>query len=128
MALDGQTELGRKFFTFAYLRTGADYLCPASIPEPLARRMQELALQTYQSVECRDFGRVDFRVDREGRPFVLEINPLPSLSIEDVFNVVAKTKGLTHAQIINRILDAALLRHGLTPGDAARSLSATPLR
>ena len=128
VALDGQTELGRKFFTFAYLRTGAEYLCPAPIDEPLARRMQELALRTYQAVECRDFGRVDFRVDRDGRPFVLEINPLPSLSIEDVFNVVAKTKGLTHAQIINRILDAALLRHGLTPGDAARSLSATPLR
>ena len=115
VALDGQTNLGRKFFTFAYLRSGADYICPAPIPEPLAKRLQELALRTYQAVECRDFGRVDFRVDERGNPYVLEINPLPSLSVEDVFVFVAKTKGLTHYQIINRILDAALARCGLVP-------------
>lgn len=113
IALDGQTNLGRKFFTFAYLRAGADYVCPAPIPEPLAQRMQELALRTYQAVECRDFGRVDFRVDRHGNPYVLEINPLPSLSDQDVFNFIAKTRGLTHHQIINHILEAALVRYGL---------------
>lgn len=126
IALDGRTDLGRKFFTFAYLRAGADYICPARIAEPLARAMQGLALRTYQAVECRDFGRVDFRVDRRGRAYVLEINPLPSLSTEDVFNFIAKTKGITHYQIINRILDAALVRAGLLkPRDEASSLSAT---
>jgi len=125
ITLDGQKELGRKFFTFAYLRSGADYLCPASIPDPLARQLQELALRTYRAVECRDFGRVDFRVDRRGRPSVLEINPLPSLSTEDVFNYIAKVRGLSHHQIINRILDVALARTGLLPRDEARTLSST---
>ena len=125
IVLDGQTNLGRKFFTFAYLRSGADYVCPAPIPEPLARRMQELALRTYQAVECRDFGRVDFRVDRHGTPYVLEINPLPSLSDQDVFNFIAKTRGLTHHQIINHILETALVRYGLKAKDEVRSLSAT---
>ena len=128
IALDGQTELGRKFFTFAYLRSGADYVCPAPIPEPLAKRMQELALRTYHAVECRDFGRVDFRVDRAGDPYVLEINPLPSLSTEDVFNFVAKTKGWTHAQIITQIFETALVRCGLTPRNEVTSLSPTPSR
>ena len=127
IALDGQTDLGRKFFTFAYLRSGADYICPAPIPEPLARRIQALALRTYHAVDCRDFGRVDFRVDRSGTPYVLEINPLPSLSTEDVFNFIAKTKGMTHHQIINRILDTALARYGLTPRDEASVLSTTRL-
>ncbi len=135
IALDGQMELGRKFFTFAYLRSGADYICPAPIPEPLAKQVQELALRTYQAVECRDFGRVDFRVDRQGNPYVLEINPLPSLSTEDVFSFVAKTKGWTHGQIINRIFETALTRCGLIPPstnggikpkDQTRSLSSTP--
>ena len=129
VALDGQTDLGRKFFTFAYLRAGADYVCPAPIPDPLAATMQELALRTYQAVECRDFGRVDFRVDRQGRPYVLEINPLPSLSTEDVFNVIAKVKGMTHGQMIVRILEAALLRTGLRARRDERSpLSPTPSR
>lgn len=125
ITLDGQTDLGRKFFTFAYLRAGSDYVCPAPIAVPLARRMQDLALRTYQAVDCRDFGRVDFRVDRRGSPYVLEINPLPSLSTEDVFHFIAKTRGMTHSQIVSRILDAALERTGLKPHDEARSLSAT---
>ncbi len=127
VALDGSINLGRKFFTFAYLRSGADYICPAPISESLTKQLQELALRTYQAVECRDFGRVDFRVDGRGNPYVLEINPLPSLSIEDVFTFIAKTKGLTHHQMINRILDAALIRYGMKPNEA-RPLSAAPLR
>ncbi len=127
IALDKETDLGRKFFHFAYLRSGADYVCPAPISERLAKRMQELALRTYQAVECRDFGRVDFRVDRAGHPYVLEINPLPSLSTEDVFNFVAKTKGWTHAQIITHILETALGRCGLRTNNGSL-LSATRSR
>jgi len=126
--LDGQTSLGRKFFTFAYLRSGADYVCPAPIPDALAGRLQELALATYRVVGCRDFGRVDFRVDRAGHPYVLEINPLPSLSTEDVFNFVAKTKGMTHGDIINQILDTAVARCGLAARREAGALSATRSR
>ncbi len=125
IALDGRTDLGRKFFTFAYLRSGADYVCPAPIPESLAKRMQELALRTYQAVECRDFGRIDFRVDRSGNPYVLEINPLPSLSDQDVFNFIAKTRGMSHHQIINKILETAIQRHGLNGHHETGALSAT---
>jgi D-alanine-D-alanine ligase len=113
ITLDGQTALGRKFYTFAYLRNGADYLCPAQIDPAMSQQLQQLALRTYQVVECRDLGRVDFRVDRQGRPYVLEINPLPSLSSQDVFSYVARTTGITYHQIITQILDAALIRHGM---------------
>jgi D-alanine-D-alanine ligase len=64
-------------------------------------------------VECRDFGRVDFRVDKEGKPYVLEINPLPSLSTEDVFMVVAKEMGISYEEMIGRILNSALKRYNL---------------
>ena len=128
IALDGKTDLGRNFFHFAYLRSGADYICPAPISDTLTKNMQELTLRTYQAVECRDFGRVDFRVDWQGNPYVLEINPLPSLSSEDVFTFVAKTQGITHHQIIARILETALIRYGLQRPTPARSLSTTPSR
>ena len=128
IALDGKTDLGRNFFHFAYLRSGADYICPAPIPESLAKKMQELTRRTYQAVDCRDFGRVDFRVDWQGNPYVLEINPLPSLSVEDVFTFIAKTQGMTHHQMIAKILDTALMRYGLAPANTARSLSPTPSR
>jgi len=70
-------------------------------------------LKVYRSVECRDFGRVDFRVDKDGNPYVLEINPLPSLSTEDVFMLVAENTGITYEQMLGKILNNALVRTGL---------------
>ncbi len=128
ISLDGVTDLGRKFYTFAHLRSGANYIFPAPIPDALNKRMQDLALATYRAVDCRDFGRVDFRVDAKGNPCVLEINPLPSLSIEDVFAIMAKVNGWTYASMINRILDAGLVRCGLKARQEAPSLSALPSR
>lgn len=125
ITLDGLKDVGRKFYTFAQIRAGADYLCPADIPEALAAQLQELALRTYQSVECQDFGRVDFRVDRQGRPFVLEMNPLPSLSPEDVFTSVAKQQHWSYAQVLNRILETGCVRAGLVPVHETRRVSTT---
>ena len=76
----------------------------------------DLAVRAYKSVDCRDFGRVDFRVDEKGNPYVLEINPLPNLSPDDVFVLFGKVKGMSYNQIINKIMDEALIRLGLMEG------------
>lgn len=111
--IDGRLELGDLFYTHARIASGIDYVCPAPIDEALACRLRALALRTYRAVDCVDFGRVDFRVDAEGVPYVLEINPLPSLSTEDVFMAVAKAIGVPYAEMLRRIVEAACRRHGL---------------
>ena len=126
ITLDGQVDVGRKFYTFSRIHNGADYFCPAAIPEALAGEIKELALSAYRAVECQDFGRVDFRTDREGRPYVLEINPLPSLSSEDVFTYVARQRRWSYAQVINRILDAACVRCSMVPLGEVPFLSTMP--
>ena len=109
--IDGELELGRLFYTFEHIRSGAEYVCPAPIEQSLQQRLEALALQTYVAVECRDFGRVDFRVDPKGTAYVLELNPLPSLSTEDVFGHLARVRGISYAAIVNEVLDAALRRY-----------------
>ncbi len=112
--IDGKLQLNDKFYTFARITSDRlEYICPARISQEMKKRLNELALKTYRAVECRDFGRVDFRVDQEGNPFVLEINPLPSLSTEDVFMLVAKNIGITYEAMIGRILDSAIKRYNL---------------
>ena len=112
--IDGRLKLQDKFYTFARINSGRlEYVCPARIDEILHKKISELSLKTYKAVECRDFGRVDFRVDQEGRPYVLEINPLPSLSTEDVFMLVAKATGITYEKIIGNILETAIKRCNL---------------
>lgn len=112
--IDGKLKLNNKFYTFSRITSDKlEYICPAKINQELAARIRELALKTYNSVESRDLGRIDFRVDNDGTPFVLEINPLPSLSTADVFPLVAKEQGITYEQLIGKILKSALKRYNI---------------
>lgn len=89
------------------------YICPAKISRRLEQKLQNLAIRAYKSLECFDFGRVDFRVDQKGNPYVLEVNPLPSLSLGDVFPLAAEASGETYESVVVKIIDFALQRNGL---------------
>ena len=113
-AIAGKTTLGNEFYSYRHVAEKlVEHICPAPIDEKLARRLQDLAVKVYDAVDCRDFGRVDFRVDEAGHPFVLEINPLPNLCPDDVFVIFGKVTGMSYDQIINTIMDEALVRVGL---------------
>jgi len=110
-AIAGKTQLGNEFYSYRHVAEKlVEHICPAPIDEKLERRLQDLAVRVYKSVDCRDFGRVDFRVDQAGNPYVLEINPLPNLNPDDVFVLFGKAKGMSYNQIINKIIDEALAR------------------
>ena len=112
--ISGKEKLGDAFYTFQnVVEKSVDYICPAKISAAVARQLQDIAVRAYQSVGCRDFGRVDFRVDEKGNPFVLEINPLPNLSKEDAFGQFPKVIGSTYEEILNKIVGFALERQGL---------------
>ncbi len=112
--MNGSLDLGDNFYTYKHVvEKSVEYLCPAQIPQALASRIQKIALAAYQSVDCRDFGRVDFRVDKKGNPYVLEINPLPNLSEEEVFGLFPKVIGSSYTKVLNRIVDLALERYSL---------------
>ena len=54
-------------------------VCPAAIDPALARRLGRLALSAFRATRCRDYARVDFRLDGEGEPMILEVNPNPDI-------------------------------------------------
>jgi D-alanine-D-alanine ligase len=113
--IDGSLDLDEKFYTFARITSDRlEYVCPAPISPELTKKIQKYALMVYKAVDSLDFGRVDFRVDKSGNPFVLEINPLPSLSTEDVFMLISRVQGITYEQMIGKILNSALKRYGLS--------------
>ena len=122
--IDGKDELGDLFYTFSRIVSGAKYIVPARIETDLELKLQELAVRTYRAVDCLDFGRVDIRVDANGNPFVLEINPLPSLSTEDVFGILALHEGITYGDMIARLIKTAIQRYGLKERESARAASA----
>ncbi len=112
--IDGRLKPDELFYTFDRISSDSiEYIFPAQIDLDLQKEIMELALKVYRLVDCRDFGRVDFRVDERGQPYVLEINPLPSLSTEDVFMTISKKIGVTYTEMIGKILESALKRYQL---------------
>ena len=110
--IDGKLKPGELFYTYERISSDSiEYIFPPQIDLALQKEIMDLALRVYKAVECLDFGRVDFRVDEQGRPFVLEINPLPSLSLEDVFMIIAQRIGISFSQMIGKIIESAMKRY-----------------
>ncbi len=93
------------------------FQCPAEIDNKLREAIEKIALSTFKILRCRDWCRIDLRLDRNGVPNILEVNPLPGIlpNPEDnsCFPKAARAAGLTYNQMINEVLNAALKRYGM---------------
>jgi D-alanine-D-alanine ligase len=88
-----------------------DYECPAKLDIETLQRIQEYSLKAFRVLECRDFARIDFRVNTAGNPYFLEVNPLAGLNprSSDLI-IMAKLIGIPYNELIGTILDSALER------------------
>lgn len=93
------------------------FQCPASLPELLVEELRRLTRATFEALECQDVARIDFRLDTTDglRPYILELNTLPGLSpgYSDLC-LEALALGWDYPKLIGKIVEAALLRHGLS--------------
>ncbi|MBN1836929.1 MAG: ATP-grasp domain-containing protein [Spirochaetales bacterium] len=79
--------------------------------DPEARAAEEVALQAWRALGCRDAGRVDVRSDRRGRPNVIELNPLAGLHpTHSDLPMIADRAGLSYLRLIGEIVDSARRR------------------
>lgn len=77
----------------------------------LRDEVEELSLAAYRALECRDTGRVDVRLDAQGRPCFIEINPLPGLHpTHSDLPMIATQQGMAYEDLIGRIVASALTR------------------
>lgn len=106
------------------------YLCPASLTSAQAEELGQLAVGAFRALNCLDVARVDFRLDAHDgqKPYILEINPLPGLSpgVSDLV-LQAEADGMSHAELINAILNEALKRYPEVTLKAQSALSLAPV-
>ncbi len=116
------------------------FQCPASLDTTLEGEIAAAALGAFHALGCRDWSRVDLRLDAQGRPHVLEVNALPGIlpdpTQNSCFPKAARAAGMDYDRMILAVLEAALERLGMaptpgprtgpTPGDAARSRKGAP--
>lgn len=83
------------------------FVCPAQVPDALAARAGEIALEVYRLLGCSGFGRVDLMLDAETDELqVLELNPIPGLTETSLLPQAAEAAGISFDELIARILDA----------------------
>jgi D-alanine-D-alanine ligase len=91
--------------------------CPARLSAELQADIEDACLRAYSVLRCRDWCRIDVRLDAAGRPHIMEMNPLPGIlpKPEDnsCFPKAARAAGMDYSQLINTVLDIACKRHGL---------------
>ncbi|MFA3782522.1 ATP-grasp domain-containing protein [Melioribacteraceae bacterium 4301-Me] len=93
------------------------FTCPANIESSLQEKIKGIALKTYKILRCKDWSRIDIRLDSKGEPNIIEVNPLPGVlpdpSDNSCFPKAARAAGLSYEEMINKVLIAAAKRHKL---------------
>jgi D-alanine-D-alanine ligase len=91
-----------------------EYRCPPSFPPETVAEIERCAVGIYRLLGCRDFSRIDFRLDANRVPQFIECNPLPGLSpgYGDL-PIMAERMGQPYVDLIAEILSHAMTRHGM---------------
>jgi len=86
-----------------------DTICPAPLDPKVLRRVETAAIRAYEATECCDYARLDIRL-KDGKPYVLEVNPNPDLTEGVSFMDSAEKAGYTFSEAVAHIVELALER------------------
>lgn len=87
---------------------------PADLPKDVALRVGKLALDAFKALGCRDYARVDFRLDEELNPFILEVNPNPDISPDAGFAAAIQAADIEYEQFVWTVINNAQDRLGIS--------------
>ena len=89
--------------------------CPAPIAPELHLKIETLTRRAYTALRCRDWARIDVRLDAHGEPQILELNPLPGVLPDprehSAFPMAAREQGMSYQDLILRVVDEAVARY-----------------
>src|SRR5512134_135669 len=84
---------------------------PEDLDEATVTKLQETAVQAFTALQLRDYGRIDFRLAKDGTVHVLEVNPNPYLLPTAELSMAARKSGRSYTELIGEIADFAVERY-----------------
>ncbi|TFH14368.1 ATP-grasp domain-containing protein, partial [Candidatus Bathyarchaeota archaeon] len=97
----------------------SNYKCPANIDEPLRKRIETHAKASFKVLDCKDWARMDYRLDADGELYFLEVNTLPGIDYDVVrdelsfYPMMWYALGKKFPDMIREVIQAAIKRYGL---------------
>ncbi|HEX6536011.1 MAG TPA: hypothetical protein VF041_15550 [Gemmatimonadaceae bacterium] len=87
--------------------------CPADLEPGLADELRRIALAAWQVVGGSGYGRVDLRIDRAGRPWILEVNANPDIAPDAGLARMARAAGMDYGALVRAVCEQALVRRDM---------------
>lgn len=94
-------------FNAKYTDGRTKYIVPAELDKDDYRRIQECAERAHNALGCRDFSRVDMRMDRRGNIYVLEVNTIPGLTERSLLPKAAGAAGVSFEDLCMKVVSMA---------------------
>lgn len=113
-SLPGEVRAVRDFYSYEakYIDAdGAVLEIPAKLPPETVKKVQALAIKTFQTLECQGLARVDFFLKDNSEVLVNEINTLPGFTKISMYPKLWEASGLRYADLIDRLIQLALERY-----------------
>ncbi|MEI2416913.1 D-alanine--D-alanine ligase [Orrella sp. JC864] len=98
---------GNYDYEHKYFSDDTRYVCPAELPAEVAGLVMELSVRAYQAVGCEGWGRADFMLDAQNRPWLLELNTSPGMTGHSLVPMAARAQGMSYAELCVAILAEA---------------------
>jgi D-alanine-D-alanine ligase len=102
-------ETPRDFYDYEakYVSDDTRYIVPCGLPAAKEKDIQALCLKAFDALGCRGWGRADLMMDREGNPYLLEINTSPGMTDHSLVPMAARAVGISYEQLCVKILEAS---------------------
>jgi D-alanine-D-alanine ligase len=102
-------ETPRVFYDYEakYHADDTRYICPCGLPREQERELQALALQAFECLGAKGWGRIDFMLASDNRPWLLEINTAPGMTDHSLVPMAAQAAGIDFDALVRRILETA---------------------
>ena len=86
-------------FDAKYVDRDTKYEVPANLREDEREKVQGIALRAHRVLDCRDFSRVDMRLDKKGKAYVLEVNTIPGMTERSLLPKAAGSQGISFEEL-----------------------------
>ena len=108
-------ETPRTFYDYEakYFSDNTKYHCPANLPESLVLQLSELSLQAFKALNAYGWGRVDLMLDRNDKPYLLEINTLPGMTSHSLTPMSAAAVGIAFSDLVWKVLETSFVKEGV---------------
>ncbi len=98
---------GNYDYEHKYFSDDTQYFCPADLPADLAAEVQRISVAAYLALGCEGWGRADLMLDKENRPWLLEMNTSPGMTSHSLVPKAAQAAGLSYPELCVAILSEA---------------------